>query len=371
MKRSLSGIFFLVLMVTGHYGMSQVLVTVIQNNRNCEIPDGTASASVGGDTEGYTFDWYDAGFNYITSGNVVSNFSAGNYIVVGLDGMGTITVGTVHFTILDEIVLPVVSLESTANTSCVATGNGALITIVNGNPSDYSYAWYEGADPQGSFISSAMNLFDRPAGSYTLTVTHLITRCYTTVSGQIVDDLAIPVVNVVATNNTNCTTPNGTLNAVTEEAAQQYSFAWYTIDLTPLGVTTPLIEHLAAGNYVVSVTDGVTGCATSATGVIIDNCTAESRPGFSAFAGDVTNPKKEASNIGYYPNPASGTLYVSSTGPAELALINHNGEVVLRKNVYLTDTAFALDLSGIKPGKYILKANEAGTITNFQIVIKK
>lgn len=147
-----------------------------------------------------------------------------------------------------------------------------FITTVAGTSTDYSYKWYEGADPAGSFISSDVHLIERSAGSYTLEVTNIISGCFTRVSSQIAEQPAIPLVNVVATNNTNCTTPNGTLNAVTEEAAQQYIFTWYTIDLNPLGVTGPFIDHLAAENYVVSVNDGVTGCTSTSTAVIIDDC---------------------------------------------------------------------------------------------------
>jgi hypothetical protein len=348
------------------------LVTVLQNNMRCDYPDGMASASVGGVTEGYTFDWYDVALNYISSGTVVTNLSAGNYTVIATDQLNATNVGMIQFTILDQIVVPEVSLESIPNTSCFAVGNGALITTVAGTSTDYTYAWYEGADPQGSFISSNVHLTDRSGGAYTLQVTNILSGCYTRISAQIVDEPAIPVVNVAATNNTDCTTPNGTLNAVTEEHAMQYSFTWYTSDLNPIGVTSPFVEHLAAGNYVVTVVDGVTGCTSTSAAVINDNCDFTS-PGFSGAANNViTSEKKlEGTGIGYYPNPASETLWVSSTGPAALALINHSGEIVLRQNVYLTDTPFALDLSGLKPGGYILNANEGGNLSNFQIVIKK
>jgi hypothetical protein len=122
----------------------------------------------------------------------------------------------------------------------------------------------------------------------------------------------------------------------------------------------------------VVVTDGLTGCVSTTTGVINDDCSF-TESGFSGVAGNiVTNEKKMGnSTIGYYPNPARETLYVSSTGPAALVLINSSGEIVQRQNIYLRDYAFPLDVSGLRPGKYVLKANEGGTISNYQIIIKK
>jgi hypothetical protein len=372
MKKLLSSFLFFVLIFTCNYGMTQVQVTVIQNQTSCVPPNGSASASVVGGSVGYTFEWYDVGFNPLgVTSPIITNLPGGNYFVIVRDGSGA-AVGTSQVAIQIQTVAPEVVLESIPNTSCiVASSNGALITSVSGNPSDYTYAWYEGADVQGSLISTASHLTDRSGGAFTLVVTDVVTGCSTTITGQITDAPAIPVINVVATNNTNCTTPNGSLNAVTEQNSAQYSITWYDIGLNPLGITGPFADNLAAGNYAVIVTDGLTGCNSLAYGAIYDECDF-TFTGSSGVAGNViTSEKKVTGGIGYYPNPASGTLYVSSTGPAALALINQSGEIVLRQNVYLTDTPFALDISNLRPGKYILKANEAGVVTNFQIIVKK
>lgn len=374
MKKPSFTFLAVVFIFTSAFAIAQVQVNVIQNNTSCIIANGIASGSVGGTTSGYTFDWYDAALNPLgVTGPSINNLSAGNYVVIARNASDGTVVGSISFLISDEIMLPQVSIESIANTSCdVVMSNGALITTVQGNLSDYTFAWYEGSDPQGSLISSSTHLTDRIGGNYTLSVTNVITGCVTTLTAQIVNQPAVPVVNVVATNNTNCTTPNGTLTAVTEHSAGQYMINWYDVALNPLGISGVVASNLGAGNYVVTVADVLTNCITTATGVIIDDCDFSSN-GFSDVAGRVlTNDKKESSaSIGYYPNPASGTLYVSSTGPASLMLVDEKGEVVLRQNVYLTDTPFALDVSGLKSGKYILRANEAGITTNFQIIIKK
>jgi hypothetical protein len=372
MKTLLSAFLFFILMITCHYGMTQVQVTVIQNQTSCVLPNGSASASVAGGNTGYTFEWFDVTLNPLgISSSIATNLPAGNYSVIVRDATAAV-VGIGQVVIQSEIVVPAVTLESIPNTSCSVAANGALVTSVPGSPTDYSYAWYEGAEVQGSLISTATHLFDRSGGDYTVVVTNIITGCSTTVTGQITDAPAIPIVNVVATNNTNCTTPNGSLNAVTEQAAAQYSITWYDVGLNPLGITGPFADNLAAGNYVVIVTDGLTGCNSLVHApAIYDECDFMFS-GSSSVAGNVvTNDKKATGGIGYYPNPASGTLYVGSTGPAALALINHSGEIVLRQNVYLTDTPFALDISGLKSGKYILKANQSGVVTNYQIIIKK
>jgi hypothetical protein len=374
MKKLASGFLFFALTITCHYGMAQVEVTVIQNNTSCQIPNGSATVSVGGVTLGYTFEWYDINLNPLgVSGPVINTLPAGNFVVIVRDASAAV-VGVTHFVIADHTVRPVVEIESIANTSCYAVANGALITSVSGNPGDYSYAWYEGADVQGSLISTDTHLTERSGGGYTLVVTNVVTGCHTTLTAQISSTPAIPVVNVVViSHNTSCTTPNGELNAVTEQAAGQYIITWYDVALNPLGITGPVADHLGAGNYIVVVTDAVTGCTSSANNVInAADCDSMS-PGSSGVAGDViTNEKKiTGTGIGYYPNPASGTLWVSSTGPAALVLINQSGEIVFRQNVYLTDTPFALDVSDLKPGKYILKAYEGVQVTNFQIIVKK
>ena len=130
MKKSVFTFLFLLFMICSHYGMTQVRVTVIQNQRNCLIPDGSASASVGGGVAGYNFDWYDVALNPLgVSGPLITNLVAGNYSVVVRQQSTGAVVGITQFTIQDETEAPVVSVESIPNTSCYSVANGAIASI--------------------------------------------------------------------------------------------------------------------------------------------------------------------------------------------------------------------------------------------------
>jgi hypothetical protein len=179
MKTLVSGILFFCLMITSHFGMAQLQVTVIQNNSNCVMPNGTASATVGGTTLGYTFLWYDVTLNPLgVTGPTINSLAAGNYSVIATE-VATNIQTTIHFVIMDHLIVPHVTLESHPNTSCTTVGNGTLVALFEGSHEDYSFAWYQGADPAGSLISTSVHLHDASAGSYTLQVTNLSSGCYT------------------------------------------------------------------------------------------------------------------------------------------------------------------------------------------------
>ncbi|HYC86342.1 MAG TPA: T9SS type A sorting domain-containing protein [Chryseosolibacter sp.] len=336
--------------------------------------DGVVESGAVFPVSNYSFEWYsapNAEGDIISTGVTADELAEGIY-TVRVTNLSTGCQAVVSSEVEAELSVPMVTVQSTPNTSCTIQSNGSLTTVVTG--SDFSFEWFEGIAAEGAVISSSAAISQKPDGTYTVRVTDVISGCQAIVSAQIQDARTPPVVNVAVTSNSNCSSPNGSLTAVTEGPAVDYEFEWYAgteVLPEPPIATTQTVTNLPGGQYTVRVADKLTGCISIVTSQVIDEC--EGSRGFSGVAGDViTNQKKEENaSISYYPNPASGTLWLESSTTASLVLINQKGQVVAAQSVYPSEAPFAMDLSGVPAGRYILKVTEAGSTSSYQVIVKK
>ncbi len=137
--------------------------------------------------------------------------------------------------------------------------------------SAYAFQWYTGVgtgSPIPGPAGTAYNLTDRAEGTYTLVVTNTQKGCSSTPVNMTIVRLGNdPTITVaVNSNQTQCSPPNGQLQVSIAGGNTGYTFQWYDVALTPLGISGPTANNLTAGSYVVLVTkDGCTKSSSPAT----------------------------------------------------------------------------------------------------------
>jgi hypothetical protein len=215
----------------------------INGNVKCNgESDGSATASTSSGTSPYTYSWTGGGGNSATATGLAAN----TYTVTITDHAGCS--GTASVTITQPTLLHATGNE-TANTTC-GDANGSASSTVNGGLSPYTYAWTGGA------ATSTINGLS--AGTYILTVTDnngcTQTSSVTINSSTTVSALANTTVNVTCNG-----LADGSASSTVSGGTSPYTYAWTG------GATTPTINGLSAGTYIVDVTDknGCTGTAST------------------------------------------------------------------------------------------------------------
>src|SRR5690606_22663261 len=110
-----------------------VSANITAHQTSCTVPNGAASASVGGTTAGYTFRWFQ-GDNTITeigTGPAISGLAAGDYTVEATS-MATGCVDTELITIIENLQIPTVTPSVLANQTHCLPANGSVTAVATG-----------------------------------------------------------------------------------------------------------------------------------------------------------------------------------------------------------------------------------------------
>ena len=202
--------------------------------------DGTAFANVSGGTFPYTALWSN-----LQSGLTATNLCSGNYHVTVTDDNGCSINGSIFLDQSPQMIVSEIITPSNCNQS-----DGSIEISVTGGTEPFSFAWSNGALSQ--------NLYNIPAGTYTLTITD--NKGCENIIAYNVSDITGPVATISSTTNTSC---NGACNGIAQVQVMGgsglFQFAWNT---TPVQ-TTATATNLCAGAYSVVVTDLNTGCITT------------------------------------------------------------------------------------------------------------
>lgn len=195
--------------------------------------NGSATVTVSGGTPGYTFFWSSgAGTSQTASG-----LMAGTYFVTVSDVNGCLAYSSVQITEPTQININL----STTNVSCYGGFNGSATVIVTGGTPNYMYAW-----SNGNTTPAPIGLY---AGNYILTVTDS-RGCQKTIIATINQPPPLNV-SIVTLNNVMCYgETTGSASVSVTGGTPTYTYQWQ-----PTGGNTPIATGLAAGNYMVSVTD--------------------------------------------------------------------------------------------------------------------
>ena len=214
-------------------------VNLNSSNATCSSATGGATVLAAGGTVPYHYRW-----NTHDSVAHISNLHAGTYTVTATDINGCSVTGSVVVNTSGALILP----GFVNHYPVCSDSTGSIATNITGGSAPYQYAWANG--------STAAVLSNLPSGVYQLTITDA-SGC----TAQASDNLPVndgAMVAGAATLGANCGQANGSAIAWQVGGHQPFNYVWGTTP-TQNGDTA---TGLAAGNYVVTVTDSK-GCTTT------------------------------------------------------------------------------------------------------------
>jgi gliding motility-associated-like protein len=227
---------------------TSVSASAIGTNVLCKFnTTGAVNVTTVGGTPGYTYLWYNGqGVVLPYQSEDISNVPAGNYTVLITDFKGCQTQVSQF---IDEPAQNLGTIATLTNINCFGASTGSINPGIYGGTVPYTYAW-----SNATTASIATNL---PAGTLTLTVTDaaLCTAVFTYVLTEPASGLSL---NLTGTDILCFGDNTGAASSTVSGGTASYSYLWSN------AATTPGIQNLIAGNYVLTVTDSK-GC------VIADN----------------------------------------------------------------------------------------------------
>jgi hypothetical protein len=218
-------------------------ITTQVTNTTCGLANGGVTLTVTGGATPYTYDW--AHINGTNNPANLTATAAGQYCVTVTDNAGCTATKCVTLNASAAI-----TASATTGSALCNQSNGSVTTAINGGLAPYSYNWNVGA--------TTANLTNRPAGTYTVTITDAA-GCSATTSATI-SNSGGATATATAINAT-CGLNNGSATVTATGGAAPYTYLWVG------GFTTTTISNLTAGIYNVVVTDA-NECMSTATVVV-------------------------------------------------------------------------------------------------------
>ena len=223
-----------------------VSASIAATMTSCGVANGSATVTAGGGTPGYTYLWTNA-----ATTAAITGLGAGNYTVTVTDSKGCraiVSTAISSSTTLD-------ASGTVTNVKCNGSNTGAIALLVSGSTGTVTYTWSNGAT-----TLSVSNLL---AGNYSVTIND--SRNCSVVKQFVVTQPSALTASISGTM-TSCGVSNGTATAVAAGGTAPYTYRWSTT------ATTASITGLAAGTYLVTITDG--GLCTATSSITITASTA-------------------------------------------------------------------------------------------------
>ena len=281
---------------------------------------------VSGATPGYTYAWSTG-----DTTQSISGVGSGSYSVTITDSAGCTTVDTVTITGPAAWMLNSEITEPTCNGDM----DGMIDLTTSGGTPGYSYAWSTG--------DSTEDVSGLGAGTYAVTVTDTL-GCTTTDS--------ITVSEPTAISGSATTTPDnggneGAIDLTVGGGTPGYSYSWSN------GATTEDIDSLAAGDYIVTVTDS-NGCQWSDTFTVDFEVSTD--PGYADLP------------VSIYPNPFNASFSIelpTTIGTADLSLTDLAGKMVWTGKATNSKVTITPD---VPAGTYFLVIKTAEAMTTKKLI---
>lgn len=258
-----------------------VVVSASASNALCSTANsGSASANVGGNTSGYTFNWYNGPSvkpvpDFV--GSTYSNLISGQYTVVATDNVFLCSSSPPTTVVVSPSPAIAVTATKVADqTSCdQAHPNGSASANVGGATSGFSFAWFRGqntfAANQVATTSTATGL---QQGIYTVLATSNATGCTDTDEVTIGNAIVTPSLTATAVDVTHCTPYDGSVTAnVSVGVPADYTFSWYkgssTKSTPDFPDTDNVLDQLLAGIYTVAAVNNASKCLAAAVTITV------------------------------------------------------------------------------------------------------
>lgn len=299
--------------VTINASSSPIATISTETDASCGQNNGMVTAAATGGNGNYTYLWSNGGTNAS-----ITALGAGTYIVTVTDQSGCTSTTNATLQAFSQPVPNVVPVDLT----CYNQNDGTVTANPTGGNPPYTYHWNTGVLTQQ--ISGLI-----PA-LYFVTITDA-SGCSVTGFG-VVNQPAELISTMSFTNETGIGANDGTATVSASGGTPPFTYVWSS------GGTAATETGLGAGTYTVSITD-LNGC-TIVVPVTID-VTVGNAPSFAGY------------EIGLWPNPNTGSFYLSISLPAhqnvDLRLYNALGQIVEQRRLvdaYRTQVYFeGLNLS--------------------------
>jgi hypothetical protein len=301
----------------------QVEISLSENVLCYGNSTGSATANMLGGIPPFTYLWSDGQ----TTASAIGLF-AGSYSVTATDAVGCSAVADIYITQPNQIVLDILS----NNSSCNGENDGTATVNVSGGTPGYSYTW--STIP----VQTTPNATGLIAGTYYITIEDN-NHCIQTSSVTITEP-AILLASINTFTNVLCFGENtGNATVSVTGGTPPYTYFWDN----PSGSTSQTATSLTSGIYNVTVTDN-NNCTTSASIVIAQpsssvQCSISSSQNVNCFGGNDGSATVSASGgtPGYsYLWTPSGQTTTTATG-----LIAGNYSVVVTDANSCSHTAYA------------------------------
>jgi len=213
---------------------------------------GSATATVSGGTQPYTYSWNTVPVQVTAT---ATNLAAGSYTVTVTDGSGCNVTASV--TITAPLSALSASIINQVNVLCTGNPTGSVTVAGNGGTPPYQYSI------NGSPLQASGTFNSLAAGSYTIIVMDA-NNCIFAVPVNITQPVSALTASITAQTNIACSgQATGSATVTASGGTSPYTYSWNTVPVQ----TTPTINNLASGTYIVTVTDAA-GCTTTATATI-------------------------------------------------------------------------------------------------------
>jgi gliding motility-associated-like protein len=154
--------------------------------------------------------------------------------------------------------VPQATVDAITN-SITCTNSLVAIGVTLTNPDPVSYSW-SGPGISGSTVTAATTA--SLGGTYSVTITNTVSNCQSIFNVTVPDDLNPVTASVLPSASLTCLVSSTTLTA--SPTGTNYAYAWSGPGTITNGTTeNPTVD--AGGNYVVTITNNVNGCAGSFT----------------------------------------------------------------------------------------------------------
>ena len=230
-------------------------ITITLNNSAdefCGQVNGSIDINVSGGSGSYGYSW-DNG----ASTQDLANIAGGTYIITVTDANGC--QNTESFIILNNVsncssfcFLTVQAITTDEN---CGNGTGTIDVTISQATQPYVFTWSNGATTE--------DLSNLNAGVYTITVTDA-NQCVETLDITVGNNTGSLAISSNQLSNENCGNADGAINITVSGGTLPYTFSWDN------GAVTEDISNLAAGDYIITITDG-NGCTFNENYTIVNN----------------------------------------------------------------------------------------------------
>ncbi len=252
--------------------LDELQISVDNPQENCDpaMANGRLSASINGNTSGYTFRWYNANNNAISTSSSVQGLRAGNYRLEATNQItGCVLEGQASIAEEFKTVTPP-SITINSHQNRCDEPNGTVTAMIPSLISDYEFFWYDANGNRLPVEEPATQLSGLTAGIYQLQLLELRSGCRTElVEFEILDQTFKPAFQVY-TEPAVCNTKSGLVRIIPEDVNSIERVEWYSSygkDVVGLGME---ISEMFAGEYRYEVY-ATNGCSMSGRVVVEGN----------------------------------------------------------------------------------------------------